>query len=162
MTSALPSPTHTHVDVISDTGSCPSSVTSFFRSFYRVRRPSPSPSGETDTGSDIMRHDGQRGDNADVKRKETQLARSAVLDLKQEADLNVHPSAFKLLQLASLVDPKDLETLEGMGGVDTLLRGLGTHFTHGLSIETMTPLRPHDPVYDHECRRAPCQFPVIR
>ena len=55
--------------------------------------------------------------------------------------MNVHPFAFKPLQLASLVDPKNLEswTLEGMGGVDALLRGLGAHSTHGLSIETMTP-----------------------
>ena len=137
VTSTLPSPTHTHVDVISDAGSRPSSVTSFFRrSVHRVRRPSPSPS---DTGSDITRHDGQKGDNSDVKRKETQLARPAVLDLKQEADLDVHPFSFKPLQLASLVDPKNLETLEGMGGVDALLRGLGTHPTHGLSIETGTP-----------------------
>ena len=71
VTSTLPSPTHTHVDVISDAGSRPSSVTSFFRSVHRVRRLSPSPSGETDTGSDITRHDEQRGANADVKRKET-------------------------------------------------------------------------------------------
>ena len=140
VTSTLPSPTHTHVDANSDAGSRPSSVTSFFkRSVHRVRRPSPSPSGETDTGSETTRHDGQKGDNSDVKRKEAQLARPAVLDLKQEADLDVRPFAFKPLQLASLVDPKNLETLEGMGGVNALLRGLGTHPTHGLSIETTTP-----------------------
>jgi Ca2+-transporting ATPase len=62
-----------------------------------------------------------------------------MLDLKQEADLDVRPFAFKPLQLASLVDPKNLETLEGMGGVDALIHGLGTHPTHGLSIETTTP-----------------------
>jgi Ca2+-transporting ATPase len=71
--------------------------------------------------------------SSDVEHKGAQLARPALLDLKQEADLDVHPFAFKPLQLASLVDPKSLETLEGMGGIDALLCGLGTHPTHGLS-----------------------------
>ena len=137
LTSTLPSPTHTHVDPGSDAGSRPSSVTSFFRkTVHRVRRSSPSPS---DTGSDTTRNDGQKGDNADVKRKGAELARPVVLDLKQEADLDVHPFAFKPLQLASLVDPKSLEALEELGGVNALLRGLGTHATHGLSTETETP-----------------------
>ena len=141
VTSTLPSPTHTHVDANSDAGSRPSSVTSFFRrTVHRVRRSSPSPSGETDSASESTRNDGQKGDNADVKRKGAELARPAVLDLKQEADLDVRPFAFKPLQLASLVDPKNLETLEGMGGVGALLRGLGTHPTHGLSTEKGTPL----------------------
>jgi Ca2+-transporting ATPase len=64
-----------------------------------------------------------------------------VSDLKQEADSEVHPFAFKPLQLASLVDPKSLETLESMGGVDALLRGLGTKPTHGLSTKHDTPTR---------------------
>ncbi|KAI9458771.1 calcium-translocating P-type ATPase [Russula earlei] len=135
-TSILPSPTYTHVEVASDAGSRPPSATGFFRrTLHRVRHPSPSPSRETDTGSDTTRNDGQRGDNADVKRNGPQLARPVVLDLKQETDLNVHPFAFKPLQLASLVDPKSLETLEGMGGVNALLRGLGTHPTRGLTIK---------------------------
>ena len=133
-TSSLPSPTQTHVDAGSDTGSRPTSAASFFkRTVDLVRRASPSPSGETDVGSDTTRKDGgQEGDNADVNRKGPQLTPPAVLDLKQEADLNVEPFAFKPLQLASLVDPKSLETLEGLGGVDALLRGLGTHRTRGL------------------------------
>ena len=100
---------------------------------HRVRRPSPSPSRETETGSDTTRSDGQRRDS---KRKGAELARPVMLDLKQEADLDVHPFSFKPLQLASLVDPKSLEVLESMGGVNTLLRGLGTHPTLGLSTES--------------------------
>jgi len=69
------------------------------------------------------------GDN---ERKGAELVRHTILDLKQEADLDVHPFAFKPLQL--------LETLEGMGGVGALLRGLGTHHTHSLSTEKGTPL----------------------
>ena len=48
---------------------------------------------KTDTGPETTRHDGQKGDDADFKRKEAQLARPAVLDLKQEADLDVRPFA---------------------------------------------------------------------
>lgn len=144
VTSALPSPTHTHVDANSDAGSRPPSVTSFIkRNVHRVRRPSPSPSGETDTASETTRNDGQKGDNADVKRKGAELARPALLDLKQEADLDVRPFAFKPLQLASLVDPKSLETLEGMGGVDALLLGLGSDPTHGLNTGKGTPATQH-------------------
>jgi Ca2+-transporting ATPase len=144
VTSTLPSPTHPHVDTSSDAGSRPSSVTSFFkRAVHRVRQPSPSHSGETGTGSGTTRNGGQKGISAGVKRKGAQLARPAVLDLKQEADLDVHPFAFRPFQLASLVDPKSLETLEGMGGVGALLRGLGTHPTHGLSTGKGIPPTEH-------------------
>jgi hypothetical protein len=47
-------------------------------------------------GSDTTRRDGvQRGESADVNRKGAELVRPAVLDLKQEADLNVEPFSFK-------------------------------------------------------------------
>lgn len=39
---------------------------------------------------------------------------------------------FKPFHLASLVDPKSLDTLTDMGGVTGLLDGLGTHRTRGL------------------------------
>ena len=112
---------------------------------HRVRQQPPSPSRETDTGSDTTRYDGQKGDNADAKHKGAGLALPATLDLEQEADLDVHPFAFKPLQLASLVDPKSLETLESMGGVDALLRGLGTHPTHGLQVSTESGSPPAHP-----------------
>ena len=147
-TSTLPSPTHTHVDVVPEDHSRSSSPASFLRkTLHRVRR-SPSPSGETDTGSETTRNDGQKGENSDVKRKGPELARPAVLDLKQEADMDVHPFGFKPLQLASLVDPKSLETLENLGGVDAILRGLGTQPTHGLSTKLALPptlVGSHDP-----------------
>jgi Ca2+-transporting ATPase len=116
--STLPSPTYTH---------------------HRARQPSPSPSRETDTGSDTTRYDGQKGDSADAMRKGAGLTRPATLDLEQEVDLDVHPIAFNQLQLAGLVDSKSLEALESMGGVDPLLRGLGTHPNHGLSTESGSP-----------------------
>ncbi|KAH9021978.1 Ca-transporting ATPase [Lactarius hengduanensis] len=55
------------------------------------------------------------------------------LDTTQEADLNVELFAFNPLQLASLVDSKSLENLESLGGVEGLLRGLGTDLIRGLS-----------------------------
>ncbi|KAH9025687.1 hypothetical protein EDB83DRAFT_2678872 [Lactarius deliciosus] len=51
-------------------------------------------------------------------------------DTTQEA---VELFAFKPLQLASLVNPKSLENLESLGGVDGILRGLGTDRVRGLS-----------------------------
>ena len=132
--STLPSPTNTHVEVGPDTSRSSSPASFIKRAVQRVRHPSPSPSGETDIGSDTTRND-----NADVKRKGAELARPAVLDLKEEADLNVEPFAFKPLQLASLVDPKSLENLENLGGVDGLLRGLGTNRLHGLSTKPAPP-----------------------
>ncbi len=91
-------------------------------------------------GSDTTRNDSvQKGDNADVKRKGAELARPALLDLKQEADLNVEPFAFKPLQLAGLVDPKSLENLESLGGIEGLIRGLGTNRLRGLSTKLAPP-----------------------
>jgi len=40
-----------------------------------------------------------------------------------------------MVQLMSLVDPKSLETLESVGGIDALLCGLGTRPTRGCSAE---------------------------
>ncbi len=76
---------------------------------HRVRRPSPSPSCASDTASDTTHNDGQKGYNADTKHKGAELARPAMLDLKQEVDLDVRPFEVKPLQLASLVDPKSLK-----------------------------------------------------
>jgi Ca2+-transporting ATPase len=141
-TSTLPSRIHTHFDVISEVPSCPSSPASFHRkTLHRVRWSSPPPSGETDTGSETTRNDG-REDNSYVKRKEPERTRPAVLDFKQETDFDIHLFEFKPLQLASLVDSKSLETLENMGGVDAILRGLRTQPTYGLGTK-LAPLPSH-------------------
>ena len=135
--SSPPSPTHTHVDTSSGVISHPSSTASFFRdTLHRIRQPSPSPSGKTYTDSNATQSDGQKGDNADVKHRR---ARPPLLNLFQEQDLDVRPFAFNPLQLVSLFAPRNLETLEAMGGVDAILRALGTHPTHGLSTELGPP-----------------------
>lgn len=43
------------------------------------------------------------------------------------------PFAFRPYKLASLVDPKNMELLTEMGGIEGLIRGLGTHRTKGLA-----------------------------
>ena len=138
-TCILPSPTQTHMDVVSDVSSRSSRPARRLRKTSHRVRWSPSPSGETDMGSETTRNDGQKGDNSGVKYKSPELGGPEVLDLKQEADMDVHPFAFKPLQLASLIDPKSLETLECMGGVDAIFRGLGTQPTYGLSTELVPP-----------------------
>ncbi|KAH9025707.1 Ca-transporting ATPase [Lactarius deliciosus] len=113
-----PSPTNTHVDAGSDT-SCSSLAALFFkRTVESIRRPSPSPSAETDMGSES--------------------------ETTQEAGLNVEPFAFKPFQLSNLVYPKSLENLERLGGVDGLLRGLGTNRRQGLSTK-LTQLASRGP-----------------
>ena len=149
-TSNLPLRIHTHSDVVSEIPSCPSSPASFHRkTLHRVRWSSPPPSGETDTGSETTRNDGQE-DNSYVKRKEPELTPPAVLDLKP-------------LRLASIVDSKSLETLENMGGVDAILRGLGTQPTYGLGTKLAPPPNhggsPDRTSHDFDESHAPDQGP---
>ncbi|KAI0312928.1 hypothetical protein OF83DRAFT_1143615, partial [Amylostereum chailletii] len=115
--STLHSPTGTHVDSGSDDES-PSL-------FHRLKRHSRSPSREPADDSDV-------DTDANKGKPEHELARPDHFDLSQEADFDPAPFAFKPFQLANLVDPKNIEALEDMGGVSGLLRGLGTHETRGL------------------------------
>ena len=96
---------------------------------HRVRKPSPSPSRETDMGLDTTQSDGQRRDS---KHEGAELAHPVMLDLKQEADPDIHPFSFKPLQLASLVDPKSLETFESMAppSLSSLLARSHPHQRH--------------------------------
>jgi len=68
-------------------------------------------------GSDEREHEDQTG-----------------LHLIQDEPIDPTPFAFKPRHLASLVDPKNLESLEAMGGTEGLLAGLGTDPTNGLMI----------------------------
>ncbi|KAF9644891.1 Ca-transporting ATPase, partial [Thelephora ganbajun] len=56
------------------------------------------------------------------------------LDLTQDEHIDPTPFVFKPYHLASLVDPKNLEALEVMGGISGLLAGLGVDSTSGLSV----------------------------
>ncbi|KAI6165548.1 Ca-transporting ATPase [Pisolithus thermaeus] len=52
----------------------------------------------------------------------------------EDEPVDTGPFAFKPYQLASLLDPKNLDAFEAMGGTDALLKGLGTHPTRGLLV----------------------------
>lgn len=65
--------------------------------------------------------------------KEEEDARQELL---QDADVDPAPFHFKPFELAQLLDPKNLNALEALGGVDGLLRGLGTSRDSGLSKQT--------------------------
>jgi len=76
------------------------------------------------------------------------------LDLSKDTT-NPSPFEFKPLHLASLVDPKNLKALTNMGGIDGVLRGIGTDSRKGLSANLLkednlqpsphgTNISPHD------------------
>jgi Ca2+-transporting ATPase len=52
--------------------------------------------------------------------------------LEADDDVDVGPFEFRPNQLAMLLDPKSLDSLEELGGVQGILHGLGTHATRGL------------------------------
>jgi Ca2+-transporting ATPase len=83
-------------------------------------------------------------------KEEVQLARSAAAALDiEETDLNAKPFAFEPRQLASLVDPKSLEKLDNLGGVDGLLHGLGTTPRCGLKNTGTSSTSLRDPGFVH-------------
>ncbi|GJE94582.1 cation-translocating P-type ATPase [Phanerochaete sordida] len=115
---ATPSPTHSQFETASVGGTT-------------VHEHSPSRSHLPDTNA---KGEGERHDDADAE------AERPVLDLTQDENFDAAPFAFKPVQLASLVDPKNLPALTQMGGTAGLLKGLGTHAKQGL---TITPGPPH-------------------
>lgn len=133
--STLGSPTHTHVDDDDDyphsRSPSRSPSRSSFAKFHRLKRSTTSPSISSDMHSsdetDGGRKKGRKG------KKPAELARPERVELPQESDFDPAPFAFKPLQLANLVDPKSIEALEDMGGIEGLLRGVGSHRT-GLGI----------------------------
>ena len=63
------------------------------------------------------------------------------VELPHDAHVDPTPFAFKPYELARMLDPKNLELLESLGGTQGLLRGLGTNPTRGLgrrSLRTAT------------------------
>ena len=58
------------------------------------------------------------------------------IELAQDAAIDPSPFCFKPYELAHMLDPKSIETLVGFGGIDGLLRGLGTNPDTGLVTNT--------------------------
>jgi Ca2+-transporting ATPase len=101
----------------------PSSVTNFERTFSKNGRESPTKSkAESDTSSE----------------NSSETPRAVVeLDLTQDAQLDTtpFPRTHAPFQLASLVDPKDIEKLTDLGGTTGVLEALGTDSDRGLTTE---------------------------
>ena len=111
----LNSPTPTHVGSTSDIGDS------------EKRNPKPRRTRKKVKG-DAEGTPEEGGDDDDDEDKQMEL------DLTQDENIDPTPFAFKPFHLASLVDPKNLESLEGMGGINGLLAGLGADSANGLSI----------------------------
>jgi Ca2+-transporting ATPase len=79
--------------------------------------------GEDDDGVDAVDIDSTANDD-----KPRQMA---YLDPSQDAT-DPTPFEFKPLQLAALLDPKSLDDLERMGGIEGVLHGLGADGVRGL------------------------------
>ncbi|KAI0310974.1 hypothetical protein OF83DRAFT_1153050, partial [Amylostereum chailletii] len=123
--STLHSPTRTQVDSGSENESL-SPQTTFKQKLHRFKRVSRSAGrGREDGMGGAVEKELKMGEKPTV-------LHGAHLALSCEDEFDPAPFAFKPLQLASLVDPKNVEALESMGGVTGLLRGLGTHRTRGL------------------------------
>ena len=58
------------------------------------------------------------------------------IELAQDAAIDPSPFRFKPYELAHMLDPKNIGTLGGFGGIDGLLRGLGTNADTGLVTNT--------------------------
>jgi Ca2+-transporting ATPase len=83
--------------------------------------------------SDKKDSKGKNKDSADEHEGKT----THQLELLQDEGLDPTPFAFKPYQLAQTLDPKNLDTLTGFGGVVGLLRGLGTSADQGLSTKSL-------------------------
>lgn len=114
------SPTQSHFDAASDGGTT-----------LRERSPSRLKSLK---GKDVADDNDAAEEDPD---KEPE--RPAAPDVSLDENIDPAPFHFKPYQLASLVDPKNIQALTDMGGSDGLLRGLGTHRKRGLSGELHSP-----------------------
>ncbi|KAG2157932.1 Ca-transporting ATPase [Suillus bovinus] len=119
-TTAMHSPTPTHVDTASVISRSLPAKSDISVDNIVTRTPSPTPDpnqNPSDSHKSLQV-------NPDVPK----------LDLVQDDSVDHHPFKFKPVQLASLLDPKNLDALEALGGINGLLDGLGTHPSRGLTL----------------------------
>ena len=113
----------------------------------RIYQPSPSPGSVIVSGSDTARDDSVR--KGAITELPPHLIHAVLGALISDTFLNLEPFAFEPLHLASLIDPKSLENLERLGGIEGLLRGLGTSVrgvtTSGNSSREQGPVGPVTP-----------------
>lgn len=114
----LNSPMPTHFGSTSDIGGFVGRIEAHEKARNRVR------SGVQGTA--------EEGDNDD-------RGKAVELDLAQDAHIDPTPFRFRSHRLASLIEAKDLDALEAMGGITGLLAGLGVNPTCGLCISGKAP-----------------------
>ncbi|KAF5367569.1 hypothetical protein D9758_003794 [Tetrapyrgos nigripes] len=83
---------------------------------------------------------GKGKDTSDEDEDEEGDPKSQRAELQQDVELNPTPFRFKPYELAHMLDPKSYEALRDIGGVKSLLRGLGVDPAKGLNSESSTPL----------------------
>ena len=123
----LNSPTPTHVGSTSDIGEFESRM----KPHDRLRR-------EVNDDAHGTVEEGGRDDRRDGEK-------AMELDLTQDGQIDPTPFRFRPFHLASLVDPKNLEALEAMGGIIGLLAGLGANPIAGLRVGSNFPPPPEPP-----------------
>ena len=116
------SPTHTHVDSLWE------------RSRSRTH-------GKKDSADSLLfltqRHPSSEHRRNNGKGKAVEEPRNVRADLEQDSDDADHARfLFTQFKLANMLDPKDLE-LEALGGINALLKGLGTNPTRGLGSKAL-------------------------
>ena len=108
----------------SPTLSTQSSVQSMTSAILRNNRPGDRTSSLASLNPTAEEGEDENGDG------ETSMATK----LTRNGHVDPTPFVFRPFYLASLVDPKNLDALETMGGVTGLLRGVGVDAANGLSI----------------------------
>jgi Ca2+-transporting ATPase len=136
------SPTQTHVDSLSG------------RSRSHSRSHGKKDSADSDGGVTAI-SDGERQHSGNDQRSldkgkgvddDREDPKSKRVELEQDMeDANPAPYAFKPYDLASMLDPKNLEALEARGGVEELLKGLGTNRTRGLDRRALLEMENDSP-----------------
>ena len=92
------------------------------------------------SSSDLNDNEKEFEEKTDKDAKEVEKTEEAFqqdIALEEAADLDMGAFTVKPKKLASLVDPKTLETLTSFGGIDGLLRGLGTDPKKGLDSDVL-------------------------
>jgi Ca2+-transporting ATPase len=96
---------------------------------------------EKEKEKDGKKKKGKKGDEAD----DGELTKAAhELELSQDDAIDPAPCHFKPFQLAHILNPKSLPLLTSLGGVKSLLRGLGVDADRGLSSTSASTNADHD------------------
>ncbi|KIJ14249.1 hypothetical protein PAXINDRAFT_12900 [Paxillus involutus ATCC 200175] len=117
---------HAHVDSASERSKSQTRSAKFVAGYSDENIPSVSHDAPQLPGGVSTPIPGVKGSDGE---QSTNIAKPEIL---QDEAVDPAPFSFKPYELACLLDPKNLDALQAMGGIDTILKGLGTHPTRGL------------------------------